>query len=230
MNPSSSWEDKVKSEWKARAKTWDMKSASMWDNGSRKEIIPFIQKHIKKGAKILDVGCASGYGTNKLHLAGYQAEGVDISEKMIELAKRRFPNVPFTTASIDKLPFSDQSYDAMMVVNVLEWTSHPYKAMVELKRVLKSNGYLCIGILGPTAGPRNHGYRRLYGENVIINTMMPWEFSQLATELGFEQIADFGVDKKETEGKDFSDLPKKLQQSLAFMWVFMLRNSKKVGN
>lgn len=31
MNPSSSWEDKVKSEWKARAKTWDMKSASMED-------------------------------------------------------------------------------------------------------------------------------------------------------------------------------------------------------
>src|SRR5699024_10929215 len=113
-----------------------------------------------------------------------------------------------------------------LIINVLEWTENPYRAMVEVKRVLKPGGYVCVGILGPTAGPRNHGFRRLYGENVMINTMMPWEFFQLTKEMNFQLIDELCVDKQEIENEDFSHLPKKLQQSLSFMWVFMLQRNE----
>ena len=41
-----------------------------------------------------------------------------------------------------------------MAINSLEWTEEPLRALNEIKRVLKSDGYACIAILGPTAKPR----------------------------------------------------------------------------
>lgn len=227
MNRPFQWEEAAKEAWGKRAVSWDNRSVSMWDHGSRKDIIPFMQKHLGKGAKVIDVGCGSGYGTYKLHRAGYEVEGIDISPDMVRLAEKRCGKFPisFSEANVNALPFPTAYCDSMMVINVLEWTKSPYRALLEIKRVLKSGGLLCVGILGPTAGPRSHSYRRLYGEDVLINSMMPWEFTSLVSEMDFQIIDDFGVRKKETNELDDAHLPKKLQQSLSFMWVFMLKKN-----
>ena len=114
-----------------------------------------------------------------------------------------------------------------MAINSLEWTEEPLRALNEIKRVLKKDGYACIAILGSTAKPRENSYPRLYGKDVVCNTMMPWEFEQLAKEQGFEVVDGIGVYKRGVNEKMLGQLPTELQQSLTFLWVFMLKRIKK---
>jgi len=220
------WKSEAESEWDKRASFWNKKSRDLWENGSRKDIISFISSYLEKGSKILDIGCGDGYGTFKLNQK-FKATGLDLSNEMIRLAKQRFENelIPFVQGDVNVLPFADNEFDAMMAINVLEWVENPYDALMEMKRVLKKGGSLFVGVLGPTAGPRANSYPRLLGEKTICNTMMPWEFTQLAAELSLEQCESFGVYKAGVEERHYVDLPLKLQQSLSFMWVFRLINT-----
>jgi len=219
------WEKVVTNTWDQHAVDWDERSQRMWEYGSRKKIIPFIQAHVKEGSHVLDVGSGSGYGSLKLHQSGYRVIGVDISEEMIRLANkyRKGDALTFKQGDVCNLSFLDQTFDAIMSINVLEWTKTPVKALSELTRILKQDGLLCVGILGPTAGPRGHSYRRLYGEDVIQNTMMPWEFLQLAKEHHYDLVACEMVWKKEMNQFNPTSLPYQMQQALAFMSVFMLQ-------
>lgn len=225
MSHSFNWEAAVSDAWDKNATSWDERSRQMWEKGSRKDILPFIRAHFIKGTNVLDIGCGSGYGSAKLNEAGYQITGVDISKEMIRLATqfRKHAPISFIQADANELPFADQSFDGVMSINVLEWTNIPVEALAELTRVLKKDGLLCVGILGPTAGPRANSYRRIYGEDVILNTMMPWEFLQLAEEQGYQLIDQHPVWKQEMGQIDIEGLPIKMQQALSFMWLFMLQ-------
>lgn len=57
--------------------------------------------------------------------------------------------------------------------------------------------------------------------------MMPWEFEQLAKEQGFKVVDGIGVYKRGVNEKMLGQLSTELQQSLTFLWVFMLKSIKK---
>ncbi|MFC4559948.1 class I SAM-dependent methyltransferase [Virgibacillus kekensis] len=222
MTGSFNWQKEAEAQWNSRAGFWNERSMSMWDNGSRKDIIPFIGNHLESGSRILDIGCGDGYGSWKLHHAGYHVTGIDLSEEMIRRAKERVHNdeISFLQGDAGKLPFNNQSTEAIMAINVLEWTEDPAATIREFHRVLKDGGVLFAGILGPTAGPRMNSYPRLKGEKVICNTMMPWEFQPLADETGLKYKDGFGVYKEDIQTQHQHGLPLELKQALTFMWVF----------
>ncbi|EOQ32112.1 TPA: class I SAM-dependent methyltransferase [Bacillus cereus] len=220
------WHESAEKKWDNNADFWNQNSQEMWDSGSRSTIIPFFEQYVEKEVQVLDVGCGDGYGTYKLSLTGYKAVGVDLSEIMIQKGKERGegPNLSFIKGDLSSLPFENEKFEAIMAINSLEWTEEPLRALNEIKRVLKKDGYACIAILGPTAKPRENSYPRLYGKDVVCNTMMPWEFEQLAKEQGFEVVDGIGVYKRGVNEKMLGQLPTELQQSLTFLWVFMLKN------
>ncbi|WP_110112280.1 class I SAM-dependent methyltransferase [Bacillus sp. CGMCC 1.16541] len=221
------WHEEAEKQWNERADFWNQNSKEMWLNGSRKSIIPFLSHYMKQGSYLVDVGCGDGVGAFLLSQSGYEVVGVDLSKEMIEHAKKHHQesNLTFQQGDILTLPFEDEQVDGVMAINSLEWTAVPAEALKEVTRIVKRGGYACVGILGPTAGPRANSYRRLYGEDVICNTMMPWEFEKLALEHGWAVIDGHGVYKKgitESQVKSFSV---ELKQSLTFMWVFLLKKS-----
>ncbi|QWU44891.1 bifunctional 2-polyprenyl-6-hydroxyphenol methylase/3-demethylubiquinol 3-O-methyltransferase UbiG [Bacillus sp. NP247] len=220
------WHESAEKKWDNNAEFWNQNSQEMWDSGSRSTIIPFFEQYVEKEVQVLDVGCGDGYGTYKLSLTGYKAVGVDLSEVMIQKGKERGegPNLSFIKGDLSSLPFENEKFEAIMAINSLEWTEEPLQALNEIKRVLKQDGYACIAILGPTAKPRENSYPRLYGKDVVCNTMMPWEFEQLAKEQGFEVVDGIGVYKRGVNEKMLGQLPTELQQTLTFLWVFMLKN------
>lgn len=219
------WERQAEAAWDGRAEFWHSRSETMWERGSRKDIIPFVEKHLEGESHVLDIGCGDGYGTLKLHAAGFRASGMDLSGEMISLAKERAAQtgISFLQGDVSDLTFEDASLDAVMAINVLEWTASPLDALGELSRVVKEGGLICAGILGPTAGPRANSFPRLHGKPAICNTMMPWEFGQLAGEQQLAYIDGFGVYKEGVKQQHYQGLPLELQQALTFMWVFMLR-------
>ncbi|MEH7014641.1 class I SAM-dependent methyltransferase [Neobacillus niacini] len=222
------WVDEAEKQWDERAETWHSNSKEMWETGSRKDIIPFLIKHLAVGASICDLGCGDGYASYKLATKGFQVTGVDLSEQMLEKARERAnaTSAQFLKADISSVPVDSDTFEAIMAINSLEWTENPLSVLLEMKRLSKIDGLICIAILGPTAMPRINSYRRLYGEKVICNTMMPWELGKLAEENGLVKVDEIGVYKRGADKLPLEKISLDLKQALTFMWVFMFQNKK----
>lgn len=227
VKPMLSWHEAAKKGWDERAPLWKEQSEDMWETGSRKTIIPFFKKYVPEGSSVLDVGCGDGYGSLKLWEAGYFVTGVDLSDEMIALCRERktveMDGLAFLQADMLDLPFKDELFDSVMAITSLEWAEVPVQALQSILRVVKKGGYLCIGVLGPTAMPRINSFDRLYGEPVFMNTMMPWEFERLANEQGLTLVGSQGVYKRGVNDAHLNSLSVELKQALSFLWIFMLK-------
>src|SRR5699024_12518806 len=94
--------------WNKQAVSWDKRSINMWDNGSRKDIIPFFNTYVEQATSVLDIGCISGYGTYKLKELSYEVTGFDISEKMFQLAiNHLLYDVILYVVRVEDTPFND---------------------------------------------------------------------------------------------------------------------------
>jgi ubiquinone/menaquinone biosynthesis C-methylase UbiE len=220
------WQNECAKKWDQMSVNWIQNSQEMWEQGSRKKVMPLFMRHIPVTAgQILDAGCGDGYGSWKLAANGYVVTGIDFSSEMIDEAQKRESealDLSFQHASILTLPFPDQTFAGVLSINCLEWVEKPLEGLLELHRILDSGGKLCLGVLGPTAAPRQHSYRRLYGEHVICNTMMPWECGRLAEEAGFKIIDQEGVYKRDVEESMVGQLSVELKQAVSFLWLFIL--------
>lgn len=86
---------------------------------------------------ILDVGCGEGFTLGRLRRAGMGEllEGVDYSERAVELGKRVHPTLNLKRGDIYSLPYPDGAFDTVLCCEVLEHLERPEDAMQELKRV-----------------------------------------------------------------------------------------------
>jgi ubiquinone/menaquinone biosynthesis C-methylase UbiE len=222
------WHESAQVRWDNNATNWHSRSVNMWKEGSRKDILPFMVKYIPKGSSVADLGCGDGYGSYLLSETGYTVTGMDLSAKMVELAnKQARAGLSFVQGDLSNPPFQKEQFDAVMLINSLEWTEDPLNALKKAADLVKQDGWICIGILGPTAHPRENAFPRLHGEKVICNTMMPWELEKLASENGLEKEAETWVYKKGVDGCVVKNLPDELKQALTFMTLFIFTKKNK---
>ncbi|MDX6289685.1 MAG: hypothetical protein QOH42_1484 [Blastocatellia bacterium] len=96
-------------------------------------------------ARVLDVGCGSGWATRLL--SGYaingQVTGIDISDEMIRVARESssaFPNADFEVASAEQLPFADNEFTHGFSMESLYYYANIPQALAEIHRVLRTGG------------------------------------------------------------------------------------------
>jgi len=113
------------------------------------------------GARVLEAMCGSGQVTRQLLGRGAFVVGLDLSHSQIELFRRRFPQCATVRASVTDLGFHDASFDHVVVMSGLHH-AHPghEEAIVEIHRVLKPGGCLCI--CEPHAGSLPDAARKLW--------------------------------------------------------------------
>lgn len=101
--------------------------------------------------KILDVGCGTGNVLIKLSSnRDLKLYGLDISEKMIEIAKKNLGDkAELKVGDSEYMPWEDNSFDVIVCNASFHHYPNPEKVLIEMKRVLKSSGTLIIG--DPTA-------------------------------------------------------------------------------
>ncbi|MEK6872451.1 MAG: class I SAM-dependent methyltransferase [Nanoarchaeota archaeon] len=103
--------------------------------------------NIKQGSKILDVGCGTG---NLLYLLERQKKnfklyGIDISEKMLEVAEKKLNNVSLIRTSVFNLDKKfKNNFDYIFVVDVFHHIPEQEKTTKKFHRLLKNNGKLII--------------------------------------------------------------------------------------
>jgi len=93
-----------------------------------------------KGKKLLDIGCGPGIHLKKYLERGAEGFGIDISRKMIELAKKYCSSANFKVGSIYQLEFEDSSFDIITASLVLDHVQDFEKSLKEINRVLKQGG------------------------------------------------------------------------------------------
>ena len=109
---------------------------------ANKLILPYI----KPGFSVLDVGIGTGQSSEKLFTAGCKICGIDISQKMIEICKDKFPEFELYRADLEeKLPmFAGRSFDIVMAIGILEFVEDIDKTINLLVNFLKPLGFLCF--------------------------------------------------------------------------------------
>lgn len=102
---------------------------------------------------ILDVGCGTGFFTQKLADCFPQSLllGLDIAEGMLQLARQRTAKFPayWLTGDGESLPLRDHSMDIIFSSLVIQWCENLPQLFTELWRALKPGGQLLFSTLGP---------------------------------------------------------------------------------
>jgi SAM-dependent methyltransferase len=96
-------------------------------------------------ARVLDVGCGSGWATRLLaeYAVHGRVTGIDISDEMIRLARETsllFPNVDYKLASAEQLPFADQEFTHVFSMESLYYYANIPAALNEIHRTLQPGG------------------------------------------------------------------------------------------
>jgi ubiquinone/menaquinone biosynthesis C-methylase UbiE len=108
---------------------------------------------IREGMKVLEVGPGPGTFTiEAARRAGVRGEVsvIDIQPRIISRLDRRLQkegisNATTKVAPADNLPFPDNTFDLVFMIAVLGEIPDKYKALSEVRRVLKDSGLVAIG-------------------------------------------------------------------------------------
>ncbi|HEX9444303.1 MAG TPA: class I SAM-dependent methyltransferase [Candidatus Binatia bacterium] len=100
--------------------------------------------------RLLEIGCSSGYLTRHYRTRAKRMVGFDINPSALQAAAKRHPGVPFVCGDVEHLPFREGSFDAIVMLEVIEHTASDSAAIEEVRRTLKPQGALVLST--PHAG------------------------------------------------------------------------------
>lgn len=103
------------------------------------------KKHLKATDVVLDYGCGTGTKSCELAHLVKEIHGIDISSKMIEIAKRKafkskVENVTFERTKIFDERFRSGSFDVVIAFNMLHTVPCPQKTVQKIEDLLKPEG------------------------------------------------------------------------------------------
>jgi ubiquinone/menaquinone biosynthesis C-methylase UbiE len=137
------------------------------------------------GARLLDAGCGAGRMITFVDaIASFDIEGVDVSSRMVEQARRAHPTRTFSIADLKDLPYKDAHFDG-----VLSWYSIIHtpptelaSVLSELHRVLRPGGYALFGF---QAGAGERIIRHAYGHDVTLHAQL---YDDIAVQDALEDV------------------------------------------
>jgi ubiquinone/menaquinone biosynthesis C-methylase UbiE len=130
--------------------------------------------YLKSCSFLLDYG--SGNGANTVlfkddikNIIGLEVEDNFMKEAEIMRQKMKIKNIKYQLYSGDRIPFSKNTFDAVVSYEVIEHTENDLAALREINRVLKVNGYFIITVPNKWYLMETHGFDFPYLKNVRAN-------------------------------------------------------------
>ena len=120
----------------------------------------FLLDHCPPPARVLDVGCGTGALAARLARRGYQLVGLDPSEGMLEVMRKRAPAIEAVRGSGTEIPFGEGRFDLSLSVATMHHIADPAavrQALAEMVRVVKPGGKVVVW----DHNPRNPYWPRL---------------------------------------------------------------------
>lgn len=165
----------------------------------------------QNGNHILEIGMGNGFFVNSLITLANNLKytGVDFSATMVNEANLlnekliKSGSVVFEEASIEKLPFKDNSFDRITTTNTLYFWPQPVNNVKELLRVLKPNGKLLIAYRSKNCMDQlelaKHGFEK-YENHDVENLLRNVGFKNILTQTIKEPELEFDGKAFQMEG------------------------------
>ncbi|SDL21572.1 demethylmenaquinone methyltransferase [Streptomyces indicus] len=132
------------------------------DRRWRKEVAKAVDA--RPAQKILDLAAGTATSSQPFAQAGAYVVPCDFSLGMLRVGKRNHPHMPFTAGDATKLPFKDDTFDAVTISFGLRNVQQTDQALRELYRVTKPGGRVVICEFShPTWAP----FRTVYTEYLM---------------------------------------------------------------
>ena len=117
-----------------------------WFEGRRELLKRMLAGRLARpGTVVLDAGCGTGDMLTVLRDLGQDAVGVDALPEAVELARARWPHARVELGDVTELPFSDGSFDGVMLLDVLEHVDDR-RALAEAARVLRAGAFVAVAV------------------------------------------------------------------------------------
>lgn len=122
-------------------------------SGGKKTIRDIVQNSfINEKSKVLEIGCTNGFSSLEIEkLIGCDVIGVDINKNSVLNANQRIHKnfldtnkIRFEYGNAESLQFKNEVFDLIICGNALSFINNKNKAIDELIRVLKPNGFISI--------------------------------------------------------------------------------------
>lgn len=99
-----------------------------------------------EGGRFLDVGCGDGWLVGQAQSRGFAAEGMDLSQAVVDLAKARYPASTFWRSGVDDRPWpvAPASFDVVSSFEVVEHLLDPSALIAGMRAALKPGGHMAM--------------------------------------------------------------------------------------
>ena len=127
------------------------KSYKKWFEKEKK----YLQKIITKDASVLEVGCGNGRSIFDILPKTKNVTGIDHDKKAVADTKNnfsRYPSIKILKADAAQLPFDNEEFDFVIcMVTFANFADKKFKALEEMRRVLKDSGKIIISVFSENA-------------------------------------------------------------------------------
>jgi ubiquinone/menaquinone biosynthesis C-methylase UbiE len=153
--------------------------------------LEFIGSYIRPGDKILDFGCGNGRLLEILKDKKVEYHGVDVSQKLVDLAKARYPEFShhiLKTSGLANLAFPNDFFDATLSIAVFHHFPDPkfrLEMARELGRITKPGGMIVVSVWNLW----QKKYRKFVWKNIFLKLIGMSRFDWLDCEIPFKNNA-----------------------------------------
>lgn len=133
------------------------------------------------GARVLDVGCGTGYLAARLADHGLDVAAIDLDPAMVALAGKRLAGrAEVAIASVTELPFPDASFDLVVSTLSMHHWADTDAGLADIARVLRPEGRALIWDLAgkrvPLHGHLHDPAERVAGSGLEVLASGPWRW------------------------------------------------------
>ncbi len=136
--------DKTKSDYNLISEDFSRTRKKEWE-----ELKPILDRFVKKGDRVLDLGSGNGRYYNYFKEKETKYVGIDNSERLVEIARKKYLFADFRLGDGLNLPFPDNSFDKVVSVAVFHHVpseNFRLRFLKEINRVLKKEGKLILTV------------------------------------------------------------------------------------
>lgn len=189
----------IKNSHRKTEKFWD-RSADSYDKEEQQHaptfqlIIEKLKGYLQPTDLVLDFGCGTGLITNEIAKSAKEIHGIDISSKMIRLAKAKadaqhHTNITYTHTTIDDESLKAGTFDVILAFHILHLVEDPSFAIRRINGLLKPGGLLISVTPCMANKPLLSGVLSIFGKIGIVPKITYFnrqELEQLLVNEGLE--------------------------------------------
>lgn len=97
---------------------------------------------------LLDAGCGAGLFCEMAAKRGTTVMGIDASAALLDFAQKRAPRAVFFEGDLEAMPFVENTFDVVTLLNCLHHIASPHDVLIEARRVLRAGGRAAIAAWG----------------------------------------------------------------------------------